>query len=126
MNRTQLIYSSFAVERVMDSWIYEGRRMRVETIIEEEELMSASKRTDHKCHPRYLQVLRPAGTEDSQQAWAGVSGQITKSTAVMEKEMARVEEKVDVVAASQEKLIEETAELKAMIALLVQQTKTAD
>ena len=110
----------------MDSWVYEGRKMRVETIIEEEELMSASKRADTKYHPRYLQVLRPVAKEEGQEEWAGVSGQITKSTAVMEKEMARVEAKVDVVAASQEKLIEETAELKAMIALLVQQTKTAD
>jgi len=59
-------------ERVMESWVFESRKMRVETIIEQELLMNGSDNTD--CFPAFLQVLRPV--EDVADEWAGVSGQV--------------------------------------------------
>ena len=60
-------------ERVTESWVFEGRKMRIETIIEEELLMNDSQNAEF--FPAYLQVLRPV--EEAADEWAGVSGQIS-------------------------------------------------
>jgi archaellum component FlaC len=60
-------------ERVMESWVFESRKMRVEKIIEQELLMNDSDNTDS--FPAFLQVLRPV--EEVADEWAGVSGQIS-------------------------------------------------
>ena len=59
-------------ERVTESWVFESRKMRVETIIEQELLMNDSDNTD--CFPAFLQVLRPV--EDVADEWAGLSGKM--------------------------------------------------
>ena len=60
-------------ERVMESWVFESRKMRVETIIEEELLMDDSHNAAY--FPEFLQVLRPV--EEAADEWSGVSGQIS-------------------------------------------------
>ena len=60
-------------ERVLDSWEFEGQKMRVETIIEEELLMDDSHNAAY--FPEFLQVLRPV--EEAADEWSGVSGQIS-------------------------------------------------
>ena len=90
-------------ERVMESWVFESRKMRVETIIEQELLMNDSDNAD--CFPAFLQVLRPV--EDVADEWAGVSGQ---GSAVREEVGAvkrQVMQKVDALA------VEMKAEIRA-------------
>jgi hypothetical protein len=93
-------------DRVMDSWVFEGRKMRVETIIEEELLMDDSHNAAY--FPEFLQVLRPV--EEAADEWSGVSGQISavkeevvrmatkEEVASVEQNVARVEGKVDALA----------------------------
>ena len=84
-------------ERVTESWVFEGRKMRIETIIEEELLMNDSQNAEF--FPDYLQVLRPV--EEAADEWAGVSGQIStvrEEVSIVKREVARVEQKVDAMA----------------------------
>ena len=112
-------------ERIMESWEFEGIRMQAETIIEQEQLMSTSDKSNPEYFPKYLQVLRRVQSPPA--AWAGVSGQIEKSRVSVEEEVAsvkcqvkRVEEKVEAMAEAQQK---ELMELKVMIKMLLQQPR---
>ena len=126
-------------ERVMESWVFESRKMRVETIIEQELLMNDSDTTD--CFPVFLQVLRPV--EDVADEWAGVSGQVsavrdevgavkrevTQKGAIMKENHEAISAEVAGVKRSQEKLVDELAQMKdsqeklvAMMAQLLEQT----
>ena len=78
-------------ERVMESWVFESRKMWVETIIEQELLMDDSDNID--CFPAFLQVLRPV--EDVADEWAGVSGQVS----AVRDEVGAVKREVDALAA---------------------------
>eukprot|EP01046_Picozoa_sp_COSAG06_P018930 COSAG06_NODE_1332_length_9842_cov_155.567074_9_plen_244_part_00 len=104
-------------ERVTESWVFESRKMRVETIIEKELLINDSDNTD--CFPAFLQVLRPV--EDVVDEWAGVSGQVS----AVRDEVGAVKREVDALAAemkemraNQELLMEkrevDAAEIKEM------------
>lgn len=81
-------------ERVMESWVLEGRRMRIETVIEQELLIGDSQNAEY--FPEFLQVLRPV--QETSDEWAGVSGQISTSREMVKREVARVEQKVDAMA----------------------------
>ena len=93
-------------ERVTESWVFEGRKMRIETIIEQELLMNDSENAEY--FPDYLQVLRPV--EEGADEWVGVSGQISASREEVKQEVARVEQKVDAV---KQKVDAMAAEMKA-------------
>jgi hypothetical protein len=84
-------------ERVMESWVFESRKMRVETIIEQELLMNDSDNAD--CFPVFLQVLRPV--EDVADEWAGVSGQVSAArdeVGAVKRESRQIMQKVDALA----------------------------
>jgi hypothetical protein len=107
-------------ERVMESWVFEGRKMRIETIMEEELLLNDSQNTEY--FPEYLQVLRPV--EEAEEEWSGVSGQITtvmnevvqvEDKMATKEEVARLEDKVD------DMVAEIKAEMQANQALIMQQ-----
>jgi hypothetical protein len=96
-------------ERVTESWVFESRKMRVETIIEQELLMDDSDNTD--CFPAFLQVLRPV--EDVADEWAGVSGQVSAVRDEVGVVKREVTQKVDALAvemkeirANQERMME--------------------
>ena len=101
-------------ERVMESWVFESRKMRVETIIEQELLMDDSDNTD--CFPAFLQVLRPV--EDVADEWAGVSGQVSAvrdEVGAVKRESRQIMQKVDVLAAEMKEMKGEIrAEMKEM------------
>ena len=82
-------------ERVMESWVFESRKMRINTIIEQELLMGESRNAEY--FPEYLQVLRPV--EEVSDEWTGLSGQITATREEVKREVGRVEQKVDAMAA---------------------------
>jgi hypothetical protein len=93
----------------MESWVFESRKMRVETIIEQELLMNDSDTTD--CFPVFLQVLRPV--EDVADEWAGVSGQVSAVRDEVGAVKREVTQKVDALAvemkemrANQERMME--------------------
>jgi hypothetical protein len=90
-------------ERVTESWVFESRKMRVETIIEQELLMDDSDNTD--CFPAFLQVLRPV--EDVADEWAGVSGQVSAVRDEVGAVKREVMQKVDALA------VEMKAEIRA-------------
>ena len=90
-------------ERVMESWVFESRKMRVETIIEQELLMNDSDNAD--CFPAFLQVLRPV--EDVADEWAGVSGQVSAVREEVGAVKRQVMQKVDALA------VEMKAEIRA-------------
>ena len=101
-------------ERVMESWVFEGRKMRVETIIEEELLMNDSENAAY--FPEFLQVLRPE--EKAEDEWSGVSGQISAvkdEVARVEDKMEQVEDKVDALASEVHQMNSETQEQLALI-----------
>lgn len=83
-------------ERVTESWVFESRKMRVETIIEQELLMNDSDNAD--CFPAFLQVLRPM--EDVADKWAGVSGQVS----AVRDEVGAVKREVDALAAEMKQM----------------------
>jgi hypothetical protein len=90
-------------ERVTESWVFESRKMRVETIIEEELLMNDSDNTD--CFPAFLQVLRPV--EDVADEWAGVSGQVSAvrdEVGAVKRESRQMMQKVDALAAEMKEM----------------------
>ena len=87
-------------ERVMESWVFESRKMRVETIIEQELLMNDSDNTD--CFPVFLQVLRPV--EDVADEWAGVSGQVSAVRDEVGAVKREVMQKVDALAAEMKEM----------------------
>ena len=93
-------------ERVTESWVFESRKMRVETIIEQELLMNDSDNTD--CFPAFLQVLRPV--EDVADEWAGVSGQVSAVRDEVGAVKREVMQKVDALAANQEQMMERIME----------------
>jgi outer membrane murein-binding lipoprotein Lpp len=103
-------------ERVTESWVFEGRKMRIETIIEEELLMNDSQNAEF--FPAYLQVLRPV--EEAADEWAGVSGQIStvrEEVSIVKREVTRVEHKVDAVEQKVDAMAAEmTAKVDAMTA----------
>eukprot|EP01046_Picozoa_sp_COSAG06_P004988 COSAG06_NODE_216_length_20108_cov_9.428857_17_plen_1409_part_00 len=115
-------------ERVMESWVFESRKMRIETIIEEELLLGDSQNAEY--FPEYLQVLRPVEEARSDE-WAGVSGQISTSREEVKHEVARVEQKVDAVERKVEAVAVEmqanqsavAAEMKANQALIMEQLR---
>jgi hypothetical protein len=96
-------------ERVTESWVFESRKMRVETIIEKELLMNDSDNTD--CFPAFLQVLRPV--EDVVDEWAGVSGQVSAvrdEVGAVKRESRQMMQKVDTLAAEMKEM---KAEMRA-------------
>lgn len=104
-------------DRVMESWVFEGRKMRVETIIEEELLMDDSQNAE--CFPEYLQVLRPV--QKAEDEWSGVSGQIVAlkdEVRVVKMDVARVKDTVS----EMEKRI--MAEMKANQSLIMEQLQS--
>eukprot|EP01046_Picozoa_sp_COSAG06_P015485 COSAG06_NODE_995_length_11158_cov_10.796184_2_plen_211_part_00 len=115
-------------ERVTESWVFESRKMRVETIIEQELLMNDSDNAE--CFPAFLQVLRPV--EDVADEWAGVSGQVS----VVREEVGAVKKEVDALAvemkemrANQERMLAEMkaemkAEMRANQELLMEQLRS--
>ena len=62
----------FRYEKVKESEVVEARKLRAQTIIDEEALMSDADRANPEYFPRYLQVLR--ATEQKEEVWAGLSG----------------------------------------------------
>ena len=93
-------------ERVTESWVFESRKMRVETIIEQELLMDDSDNAD--CFPAFLQVLRPV--EDVADEWAGVSGQVSAVRDEVGAVKREVMQKVDALAVEMKEM---KAEMKA-------------
>ena len=96
-------------ERVTESWVFESRKMRVETIIEKELLMNDSDNTD--CFPAFLQVLRPV--EDVVDEWAGVSGQVSAvrdEVGAVKRESRQMMQKVDALAVEMKEM---KAEMRA-------------
>jgi hypothetical protein len=76
-----IVHMSDTFERVMESgvsWVFEGRRKRIETIIEQERLMGGSQNDGY--FPKFLQVVRRP-VEETSDEWAEVSGQISTSKA---------------------------------------------
>jgi hypothetical protein len=108
-------------ERVIESWQFEGRKMQIETIIEQELLLNDSQNAEY--FPEYLQVLRPV--EEVSDEWAGVSGQISTSRDEVKQEVARVQHKVDAVEqkvdAVEQKVDAMAAEMTASQKLIVEQ-----
>ena len=100
-------------ERVMESWVFESRKMRVETIIEQELLMDDSDNAE--CFPAFLQVLRPV--EEVADVWAGVSGQVS----AVRDEVGAVKREVDGLAAEMKQM---KAEMKANQELLMEQLRS--
>eukprot|EP01049_Picozoa_sp_SAG25_P002616 SAG25_NODE_138_length_14172_cov_11.875364_14_plen_226_part_00 len=107
-------------ERVMESWVFEGRKMRIETIIEQELLMNDSENAAY--FPAYLQVMRPV--EEASDEWAGVSGQISTvrdEVSVVTREVARVEQKVEAV---EQKVDAMAVEMAANQELIMEQLRS--
>ena len=104
-------------ERVMESWVFESRKMRIETIIEQEVLMDDTQNAEY--FPEYLQVLRPV--EEASDKWAGVSGQI--SVVKRDVNKARVEQKVDAV---DQKVDAMKAEMQANQELIMEQLRNME
>jgi predicted permease len=93
-------------ERVKESCQFEGRKMRIETIIEQELLINDSQNA--KFFPEYLQVLQPV--QKATDEWAGVSGQISTvrdEVTVVTQELVRVEQKVDAMTVSLKTIVEQ-------------------
>jgi hypothetical protein len=57
-------------EKVKESEVVEARKLRAQTIIDEEALMNDADRANPEYFPKYLQVLR--ATEDKEEVWAGL------------------------------------------------------
>ena len=104
-------------ERVMESWVFESRKMRIETIIEQEVLMDDTQNAEY--FPEYLPVLRPV--EEASDKWAGVSGQI--SVVKRDVNKARVEQKVDAV---DQKVDAMKAEMQANQELIMEQLRNME
>jgi hypothetical protein len=76
---------SDSYEKVKETEVIEARKLRAETIIVEEKLMSAADRKNPEYFPRFLQVLRT--TEGKDDVWAGLGGRIAKEIERVEKNM---------------------------------------
>ena len=132
-------------EKVKESEVVEARKLRAQTIIDEEALMNDKDRSNPDYFPRYLQVLR--ATEGKEEVWAGLSGKMVSEILKVEdklveterglnrrveeaqkeiqKEMRHVEEAQKEIQREMRKEIEAVhtgmAELKEMMRLLLEQ-----
>ena len=62
---------SDSYERVMEANVVEGRKLRIQTILDEEALMSSAEWDNPSYFPPYLQVLR--AVDPPERAWSGLS-----------------------------------------------------
>ena len=76
-------------EKVKESEVVEARKLRAQTIIDEEALMSEAARSNPAYFPRFLQVLR--ATEDKEEVWAGLSGKMVSEILKVEEQVSSVE-----------------------------------
>ena len=127
-------------EKVKESEIVEARKMRAQTIIDEEALMSDADRANPEYFPQYLQVLR--ATESKEEVWAGLSGKMVSEILKVEQQVAATErglqlqlkqgqeemrEESKKTNEAQEKMAAEMVQPKAMVAqLLVQHQAPAE
>ena len=72
-------------EKVKESEVVEARKLRAQTIIDEEALMSDVDRGNAEYFPKYLQVLR--ATEGKEEVWAGLSGKMVSEIMKVEDKM---------------------------------------
>jgi methyl-accepting chemotaxis protein len=80
---------SDSYEKVKESEVVEARKLRAETIIAEEKLMSDRDRANADYFPRYLQVLR--ATDGTEQKWSGLSGKMVSEILKVKKQLAQTE-----------------------------------
>ena len=67
----------------------EARKLRAQTIIDEEALMSDADRANPKYFPQYLQVLQ--ATETKEEVWAGLSGKMVSEIMKVEEQVSAAE-----------------------------------
>jgi SMC interacting uncharacterized protein involved in chromosome segregation len=65
--------------------VVEARKLRAQTIIDEESLMSDADRANPDYFPKYLQVLQ--ATEGKEEVWAGLSGKMVSEIMKVEDKM---------------------------------------
>eukprot|EP01046_Picozoa_sp_COSAG06_P008754 COSAG06_NODE_447_length_15632_cov_47.212193_5_plen_1473_part_00 len=105
-------------EKVKESEVVEARKLRAQTIIDEEALMSDADRQNPTYFPKFLQVLR--ATEGKEEVWAGLSGKMVSEIMKVEEKMKENHEAMNAEVAS---VKSDVAELKAMITQLLEQTR---
>jgi hypothetical protein len=115
-------------EKVKESEVVEARKLRAQTIIDEESLMSDADRANPGYFPKYLQVLQ--ATEGKEEVWAGLSGKMVSEIMKVEDKMKenheamsakheQMETRVSEVSAQVAGVASEMGELKAMMAQLL-------
>jgi hypothetical protein len=139
-----------AYEKVKEREVVEARKLQAQVIIDEEAMMHADGKCDNaKLFPEFLEVLQ--GLEPPPPEWAGVSGAVSlveaqvaalraettekvervkegqekmnAEVASVKSDVAGVKSDVASMKSSQDKMVAEVAELKAMMAQLLEQTK---
>jgi hypothetical protein len=112
-------------EKVKESEVVEARKLRAQTIIDEEALMSDADRQNPAYFPKFLQVLR--ATEGREEVWAGLSGKMVSEILKVEEKMKENHEATNAEIASVKSDVasvkSDVAELKAMVAQLLEQTR---
>ena len=112
-------------EKVKESEVVEARKLRAQTIIDEEALMSDADRQNPAYFPKFLQVLR--ATEGKEEVWAGLSGKMVSEILKVEDKMKENHEAMNAEVASVKSDVasvkSDVAELKAMVAQLLEQTR---
>jgi len=93
---------SDSYEKVKDSEVVEARKLTAQTIIEEETMMSVEDRQKTEFFPEFLEVLQ--ATDEPEEIWSGVSGQISKLGVKVDEKVDNVDEKIDSVDGKVEKL----------------------
>jgi hypothetical protein len=105
---------SDSYEKVKESEVVEARKLRAETIIAEENLMSDRDRANADYFPGYLQVLR--ATDGTEQQWSGLSGKMVSEILKVENKLAETKRDLKQQADQQtEQVKEQVTQLKGQM-----------
>ena len=84
---------SHRYEKVKEREVVEALKLRADTIINEEALMSEADWANTRYFPEYLEVLQ--AKEPPVPVWSGVSGQISTLSKIVNQKVGEVEDKVE-------------------------------
>ena len=84
--------SSHRYEKVKEREVVEALKLRADTIINEEALMSEADWANTRYFPEYLEVLQ--AKEPPVPVWSGVSGQISTLSKTVNEKVGEVEDKI--------------------------------
>jgi hypothetical protein len=119
----QIAIVSERFNEVMETADVEVRRLRAELMINDEARMSDAERSNKAWFPDYLEVLQVEGCDPQTGCSQSENAAAGEAQAAANAKIDAISDKQDALSEKQDALAAEVAELKTMMALLVEQTK---